>query len=64
MIKMFRLISIMKTLKNEGEVKVNNISIVLDGIGEAEICKDDQYQFTASNWYEVEEFLLENGITE
>lgn len=64
MVKMFRFRSIMETLKNEGEVKVNNISIVLDGIDEAEVCIDDQYQFTASNWYEVEEFLLENGITE
>jgi len=53
---------IKRTLKTEGECKIGNIEIVLDGIGECEITKDNQYEFTTTNWYEVEDYLIEEGI--
>ena len=55
---------IKRTLRTEGECKIGNIEIVLDGIGECEITKDNQYEFTATNWYEVEDYLIENEISQ
>jgi hypothetical protein len=53
---------IKRELRINGEVTINNINIVLNGIGEAEVSKNDQYEFTATNWCEVEDYLIENNI--
>ena len=40
---------------------MSNIEIVWDGFG-TEVSKDGEYQFTATNWHEVKDYLIENEI--
>lgn len=51
-----------KALHSEGEVKVGNVEIVMDGVGGAEVSRSGQYLFGATHWAEVEDFLVEEGI--
>jgi len=53
-----KLQEIKKGLKNDGEVKIGDYRITLDG-NEAEITKNNKYLFTTTNWYEIEDFLIE-----
>jgi len=48
-------------LRNEGEVVIGNIELIWDGFG-TEVSKDDEYQFTASSWFEVVDYLTENEV--
>jgi hypothetical protein len=52
---------IYQAIKEDGEVKVNNIEIVWYEFG-TEVSKDGEYQFTATNWHEVRDYLIENEI--
>jgi len=56
------LYEIKKAIKTEGFCVVNNIEIVWDEFG-TEVSKDGQYEFSCSTWWELEEYLIENGIT-
>jgi hypothetical protein len=50
-----------KILKEEGLLIIDNIAIVLDG-ERAEVSRDGVYQFTSSNWDEIEDYLRENNL--
>lgn len=57
-----KLREIKKGLRNDGEVKIGDYNVVLDG-NEAGITKNGEYLFTSTNWYEVEDFLLEEVLS-
>lgn len=59
---MKNLKEIRKALKVQGETKIGDIEIVLDGIGGAEVSRDGKYLFSATHWAEVEDFLIDEGI--
>jgi hypothetical protein len=54
---------IKKALKEEGKAVIKFydkiIEILFNGIGETEISCNNEYLFTATNWYEVKDYLLD-----
>ena len=58
-----KLQEIKKCLKNDGEVRIGDYEIVLDGINEAEVIKNNEYFSTFTNWAELEDFLIEEVLS-
>jgi len=52
-----------KELKQNGEVKIKNITLILQD-NTCEITSNENYIFESSNWYEIEDYLIESGICE
>jgi hypothetical protein len=54
---------VIRAIKAEGEITIKNYFLVWDGFG-VEVCKDDEYIDTFSSNWELEEFLLDEGLIE
>jgi hypothetical protein len=54
---------IKKALKSDGIIKVNNLEITLDNLNNCEVSKDGEFVFSCSSWWELDEFLLDEGFT-
>jgi hypothetical protein len=53
---------IRKALKTMGEVKFGNLEITLDSLNNCEVSKDGKFLFSATSWWDLEDYLMEEGI--
>jgi hypothetical protein len=56
-IKNTSLSEIRKALKNDGECIIEDIEITLDSLNNCEVCKNGEFQFSCSDWWELVEYL-------
>ena len=51
------LSDIRKALKNDGECIIGEIGITLDSLNNCEVSRNGEFQFSCSEWWELEEYL-------